>query len=177
MGKGQSLGKHNMYRKKESSCIFVDKYYILQTVEVSLTLHHFIMFTFFLSPEFSVFVGDLTSDVDDYHLHQFFLKKFPSCKGAKVVTDPYGNSRYEMFQPPALYCITLLGFLWQFDLLILTRDEVVELDEVSFTFYFVFFHTYFQSILFTLPLLKRARQYMDVICRCYKSAKTIVFPI
>ncbi|TRY53872.1 hypothetical protein DNTS_002814 [Danionella cerebrum] len=26
-------------------------------------------------------------------LHQFFLKKFPSCKGGKVVTDPYGNSR------------------------------------------------------------------------------------
>ncbi|XP_016386433.1 tRNA selenocysteine 1-associated protein 1-like isoform X1 [Sinocyclocheilus rhinocerous] len=44
-------------------------------------------------PEFSVFVGDLTSEVDDYQLHQFFLKKFPSCKGAKVVTDPYGNSR------------------------------------------------------------------------------------
>ncbi|XP_043075347.1 tRNA selenocysteine 1-associated protein 1-like isoform X2 [Puntigrus tetrazona] len=44
-------------------------------------------------PEFSVFVGDLTSEVDDYQLHQFFLKKFSSCKGAKVVTDPYGNSR------------------------------------------------------------------------------------
>ncbi|KAG5286816.1 hypothetical protein AALO_G00019100 [Alosa alosa] len=44
-------------------------------------------------PEFSVFVGDLTSEVDDYQLHQFFLKKYTSCKGAKVVTDPYGNSR------------------------------------------------------------------------------------
>ncbi|XP_028834177.1 tRNA selenocysteine 1-associated protein 1-like isoform X2 [Denticeps clupeoides] len=44
-------------------------------------------------PEFSVFVGDLTSEVDDYQLHQFFLKKFPSCKGGKVVTDPYGNSK------------------------------------------------------------------------------------
>ncbi|XP_062843553.1 tRNA selenocysteine 1-associated protein 1-like [Trichomycterus rosablanca] len=44
-------------------------------------------------PEFSVFVGDLTSEVDDYQLHQFFLKKYPSCKGAKVVTDPYGNSK------------------------------------------------------------------------------------
>lgn len=52
------------------------------------------LFLCFASPEFSVFVGDLTSEVDDYQLHQFFLKKYPSCKGAKVVTDPYGNSRY-----------------------------------------------------------------------------------
>nr|XP_057917344.1 tRNA selenocysteine 1-associated protein 1-like [Doryrhamphus excisus] len=43
-------------------------------------------------PEFSVFVGDLSSEVDDYQLHQAF-KKFPSCKGAKVVTDQYGYSR------------------------------------------------------------------------------------
>ncbi|XP_054624354.1 tRNA selenocysteine 1-associated protein 1-like [Dunckerocampus dactyliophorus] len=43
-------------------------------------------------PEFSVFVGDLSSEVDDYQLHQVF-KKFPSCKGAKVVTDQYGYSR------------------------------------------------------------------------------------
>uniref|UniRef100_A0A8C7GCD8 tRNA selenocysteine-associated protein 1 n=2 Tax=Oncorhynchus TaxID=8016 RepID=A0A8C7GCD8_ONCKI len=44
-------------------------------------------------PEFSVFVGDLSSEVDDYQLHQFFLKKYPSCKGGKVVSDQYGNSR------------------------------------------------------------------------------------
>uniref|UniRef100_A0A1A8RY99 tRNA selenocysteine-associated protein 1 n=1 Tax=Nothobranchius rachovii TaxID=451742 RepID=A0A1A8RY99_9TELE len=43
-------------------------------------------------PEFSVFVGDLASEVDDYQLHQLF-KKYPSCKGAKVVTDQYGYSR------------------------------------------------------------------------------------
>uniref|UniRef100_A0AAV2JW13 tRNA selenocysteine-associated protein 1 n=1 Tax=Knipowitschia caucasica TaxID=637954 RepID=A0AAV2JW13_KNICA len=43
-------------------------------------------------PEFSVFVGDLASEVDDYQLHQAF-KKYPSCKGAKVVTDQYGYSR------------------------------------------------------------------------------------
>lgn len=53
-------------------------------------------------PEFSVFVGDLTSEVDDYQLHQFFLKKYPSCKGAKVVTDPYGNSKYEHISRPFL---------------------------------------------------------------------------
>uniref|UniRef100_A0A6Q2X4T1 tRNA selenocysteine-associated protein 1 n=1 Tax=Esox lucius TaxID=8010 RepID=A0A6Q2X4T1_ESOLU len=44
-------------------------------------------------PEYSVFVGDLSSDVDDFQLHQFFLKKYPSCKGGKVVSDQYGNSR------------------------------------------------------------------------------------
>ncbi|XP_075993565.1 tRNA selenocysteine 1-associated protein 1-like isoform X2 [Genypterus blacodes] len=43
-------------------------------------------------PEFSVFVGDLASEVDDFQLHQVF-KKYPSCKGAKVVTDQYGYSR------------------------------------------------------------------------------------
>ena len=47
----------------------------------------------FRRPEFSVFVGDLASEVDDYQLHQAF-KKYPSCKGAKVVTDQYGYSRY-----------------------------------------------------------------------------------
>ncbi|XP_029930417.1 tRNA selenocysteine 1-associated protein 1-like isoform X2 [Myripristis murdjan] len=43
-------------------------------------------------PEYSVFVGDLASEVDDFQLHQVF-KKYPSCKGAKVVTDQYGYSR------------------------------------------------------------------------------------
>ncbi|CAN9503356.1 unnamed protein product [Ophioblennius macclurei] len=43
-------------------------------------------------PEFSVFVGDLAAEVDDFQLHQVF-KKYPSCKGAKVVTDQYGYSR------------------------------------------------------------------------------------
>lgn len=47
----------------------------------------------FLRPEFSVFVGDLASEVDDFQLHQVF-KKYSSCKGAKVVTDQYGYSRY-----------------------------------------------------------------------------------
>lgn len=48
-----------------------------------------------LRPEFSVFVGDLASEVDDFQLHQVF-KKYPSCKGAKVVTDQYGYSRYAL---------------------------------------------------------------------------------
>ncbi|XP_036375054.1 tRNA selenocysteine 1-associated protein 1-like [Megalops cyprinoides] len=44
-------------------------------------------------PEYSIFVGDLTPEVDDFQLHQFFAKKYDSCKAGKVVTDPYGNSR------------------------------------------------------------------------------------
>lgn len=41
-----------------------------------------------------MFVGDLASDVEDFQLQQVF-KKYPSCKGAKVVTDQYGYSRYD----------------------------------------------------------------------------------
>lgn len=40
-----------------------------------------------------MFVGDLASEVDDFQLLQVF-KKYTSCKGAKVVTDQYGYSRY-----------------------------------------------------------------------------------
>nr|XP_015210152.1 PREDICTED: putative uncharacterized protein C6orf52 homolog [Lepisosteus oculatus] len=48
---------------------------------------------FFSSPEYSVFVGDLTPEIDDFQLYEFFVKKYPSCKGGKVVTDQFGNSR------------------------------------------------------------------------------------
>lgn len=44
-----------------------------------------------------MFVGDLASEVDDFQLHQVF-KKYLSCKGAKVVTDQYGYSRYVTFR-------------------------------------------------------------------------------
>ncbi|MGH0151199.1 UNVERIFIED_CONTAM: hypothetical protein FKN15_024241 [Acipenser sinensis] len=44
-------------------------------------------------PEYSVFVGDLTPEIDDLQLYEFFVKKYASCKGGKVVTDPFGNSR------------------------------------------------------------------------------------
>uniref|UniRef100_A0A3Q2TWW7 tRNA selenocysteine-associated protein 1 n=1 Tax=Fundulus heteroclitus TaxID=8078 RepID=A0A3Q2TWW7_FUNHE len=49
-------------------------------------------------PEFSVFVGDVASEVDDFQLHQVF-KKYPSCKGAKVVTDQYGYSNQKTSYP------------------------------------------------------------------------------
>ncbi|XP_067856835.1 tRNA selenocysteine 1-associated protein 1-like [Heptranchias perlo] len=45
------------------------------------------------SQEYSLFIGDLTSEVDDFHLYDFFSKKFQSCRGAKVVIDSFGNSR------------------------------------------------------------------------------------
>ncbi|XP_048582756.1 tRNA selenocysteine 1-associated protein 1 [Nematostella vectensis] len=44
-------------------------------------------------PEFSIFVGDLTPDVNDHMLQEFFQSRFPSCKAAKVVLDASGNSR------------------------------------------------------------------------------------
>lgn len=44
-------------------------------------------------PDYSIFVGDLTPEVDDQQLHDFFAKKYTSCKSGKVVTDHSGNSR------------------------------------------------------------------------------------
>ncbi|RLV91069.1 hypothetical protein DV515_00014244 [Chloebia gouldiae] len=45
------------------------------------------------SPEYSLFVGDLTPDVDDGMLYEFFVKVYPSCKGGKVVLDQAGVSK------------------------------------------------------------------------------------
>lgn len=39
-------------------------------------------------PEFSIFVGDLAPDVSEFALHQLFHLRYPSCKSAKVMTDP-----------------------------------------------------------------------------------------
>ncbi|XP_078538678.1 tRNA selenocysteine 1-associated protein 1 isoform X1 [Lissotriton helveticus] len=43
--------------------------------------------------EYSLFVGDLTSDVDNEMLYNFFVKVYPSCRGGKVVLDQSGVSR------------------------------------------------------------------------------------
>ncbi|XP_015204343.1 tRNA selenocysteine 1-associated protein 1 isoform X1 [Lepisosteus oculatus] len=45
------------------------------------------------SPDFSLFVGDLTPEVDDGMLYEFFLSRYSSCHRAKVVLDHLGNSR------------------------------------------------------------------------------------
>ncbi|KAG8205043.1 mRNA binding post-transcriptional regulator [Trichophyton interdigitale] len=39
-------------------------------------------------PEFSIFVGDLGPEVNEYVLVSLFQSRFPSCKSAKIMTDP-----------------------------------------------------------------------------------------
>ncbi|KAF9604492.1 hypothetical protein IFM89_006847 [Coptis chinensis] len=41
-----------------------------------------------VGPKHSIFVGDLASDVTDYLVQKTFRAKYPSVRGAKVVTDP-----------------------------------------------------------------------------------------
>lgn len=43
--------------------------------------------------EFSVWVGDLSSDVDDYSLYRVFSTKYTSIKAAKVILDGSGFSK------------------------------------------------------------------------------------
>ncbi|KAK3611738.1 hypothetical protein CHS0354_037319 [Potamilus streckersoni] len=45
------------------------------------------------SPEFSLFIGELTDDVDDYILYSAFAKRYPTCRSAKVVLGSDGRSR------------------------------------------------------------------------------------
>ncbi|KAL8590438.1 hypothetical protein ACOMHN_011651 [Nucella lapillus] len=46
-----------------------------------------------LMPEFSLHIGDLTSEVDDYTLYSAFAKNYRSVRGAKVVLDSNGKSK------------------------------------------------------------------------------------
>ncbi|EEC05052.1 tRNA selenocysteine associated protein, putative, partial [Ixodes scapularis] len=46
-----------------------------------------------LPREFSMFVGDLSSEVDDVHLYHAFSQRYPSVKAAKVVLDQSGLSK------------------------------------------------------------------------------------
>ena len=43
-------------------------------------------------PEYSLFVGDLGREVNDYLLFSTFHQRFPTCKTAKVVVDPLTNN-------------------------------------------------------------------------------------
>ncbi|XP_042318751.1 putative uncharacterized protein C6orf52 homolog isoform X3 [Sceloporus undulatus] len=47
----------------------------------------------FTRPEFSIFVGELTPEVDDFLLYDYFFKRYPSCIDCKVATDLLGYSR------------------------------------------------------------------------------------
>ncbi|KAG0177401.1 hypothetical protein DFQ28_005828 [Apophysomyces sp. BC1034] len=40
------------------------------------------------APEYSLFVGDLGSDVDETYLLSMFRRRYPSCHSAKIMTDP-----------------------------------------------------------------------------------------
>jgi RNA recognition motif-containing protein len=45
-------------------------------------------------PEYSIFVGDLGPEVNEYVLVSLFQSRFPSCKSAKIMSDPLsGMSR------------------------------------------------------------------------------------
>ncbi|XP_063408750.1 tRNA selenocysteine 1-associated protein 1-like [Mytilus trossulus] len=44
-------------------------------------------------PEYSLFVGELSDDVDDYVLYQAFAKRYRSCRSVKIVTDSSGRSK------------------------------------------------------------------------------------
>jgi RNA recognition motif-containing protein len=45
-------------------------------------------------PEYSIFVGDLGPEVNEYVLVSLFQSRFPSCKSAKIMTDAMtGQSR------------------------------------------------------------------------------------
>lgn len=46
-----------------------------------------------IGPSFSIFVGDLDPNVTDDKLEDFFLKKYRSVKGGKVMYDENGDSR------------------------------------------------------------------------------------
>ncbi|NWU69175.1 TSP1L protein, partial [Pterocles burchelli] len=44
-------------------------------------------------PDYSIFVGELTPEVDDFQLFDYFLKRYPSCIDCKIATDLLGYSR------------------------------------------------------------------------------------
>ncbi|NWQ76771.1 TSP1L protein, partial [Columbina picui] len=44
-------------------------------------------------PDYSIFVGELTPEVDDFQLFDYFLKRYPSCLDCKIATDLLGYSR------------------------------------------------------------------------------------
>uniref|UniRef100_A0A3B4FS40 tRNA selenocysteine 1-associated protein 1 n=1 Tax=Pundamilia nyererei TaxID=303518 RepID=A0A3B4FS40_9CICH len=66
---------------------------------------------------YSLFVGDLTPDVDDGMLYEFFYNRYPSCRGGKVVLDSMGNSKQNYDQYTQYQQQTYPGFYssWGYD--------------------------------------------------------------
>lgn len=54
---------------------------------VDFALKIFIYFRDDREPEFSIFVGDLGPEVNEYLLVSLFQSRYPSCKSAKIMTD------------------------------------------------------------------------------------------
>lgn len=61
---------------------------------VSVTDPLFALISLCFSQMYSLFVGDLTPEVDDGMLYEFFYNRYPSCRGGKVVLDSMGNSKW-----------------------------------------------------------------------------------
>ena len=56
-------------------------------------------------PEYSVFVGDITDEVDDYMLYSVFSKKYGSCKAAK--SKVFYSQRIYFFYSQHTYLFSL----------------------------------------------------------------------
>ncbi|KAM9165208.1 tRNA selenocysteine 1-associated protein 1-like isoform 1-T1 [Pangshura tecta] len=46
-----------------------------------------------IRPDFSIVVGELTPEVDDFQLYDYFVKRYPTCIDCKIATDLLGYSR------------------------------------------------------------------------------------
>uniref|UniRef100_A0A8C8VIJ0 tRNA selenocysteine-associated protein 1 n=1 Tax=Pelusios castaneus TaxID=367368 RepID=A0A8C8VIJ0_9SAUR len=46
-----------------------------------------------IRPDFSIVVAELTPEVDDFQLYDYFVKRYPSCIDCKIATDLLGYSR------------------------------------------------------------------------------------
>lgn len=68
--------------------------YSTTSFSTSPQYHQLTSFSEDRGPEYSIFVGDLGPEVNEYVLVSLFQSRFPSCKSAKIMTDAMsGQSR------------------------------------------------------------------------------------